>query len=151
MARNVAYHDAEHVMAVREHDTEVTANRTRRTVVGLDGEIVPNQASWRERLLDARSYGKIGLNFPLPLLQKRVGFTKLLLDALLRGDVGHANQVILVSVGALNHSCAEDCRNLLAILAWKIKLITMTAVAYIPFVLSHEERKIFRREDRIGS
>jgi hypothetical protein len=47
MARHVAHEQTENV-AVRKDYAEVTANGTRGTVVGLDDDVVPNQAARRE-------------------------------------------------------------------------------------------------------
>jgi hypothetical protein len=48
MARHIADQKAEQFVAVREDYTEVTANRTRRTIISFDRDVVPHEAPRRE-------------------------------------------------------------------------------------------------------
>lgn len=99
---HVAHEKVEEFVAVREDDTEVTAIGTRGAVVGLDRNIVLHQAARRKGLLDARSKGQFGFNFPLALFKQGVGFAELLLDALPCADVSYDKQRVILFVGSMN-------------------------------------------------
>jgi len=48
MTRHVTHKKAEKLVALREDHPKVASNRTRWAVVGLDGDVVPNQTARRE-------------------------------------------------------------------------------------------------------
>jgi len=48
MSRHITDKKAEKLVALREDHAKVTSNRTRRAVVGLDSDVVPNQTARRE-------------------------------------------------------------------------------------------------------
>ena len=68
--RHVAHKKAKKLVATGENHAEVTANRTSRAVVSLDGDVIPNQAARCEGLLDARSEREFGFNFHLALFKQ---------------------------------------------------------------------------------
>jgi hypothetical protein len=57
---------------------------------------------------------------------------------------------VLASVGPLNHSSAEDRGDLRSVLSRQVKLVTIVSVVVARFVLLHNVRDIFGREDGVG-
>jgi hypothetical protein len=150
VARDVAHDEVKKFAALRVDNTEVATDGVRGAEVGFNHEVLPNEAPWRERLLDASSERKFGFHFILTCRQLCVGFPKLLFDAFLRTNVGQDKYYVLSSVGPLNHSPAEDRGNFLPVLSRQVELVTIVSVAVARLVLLHKVRNTFGWEDRVG-
>jgi hypothetical protein len=96
--------------------------------------------------LDARCQGEFCFNLALTLFQQRVGLPKLLLHTFLCADIGQDDKAVLLSARAWNLSDTIDDRDLLSVLARKIKLVAMVPIALGCCILLHDVREILLRE-----
>ena len=94
-------------------------------------------------MLDECRGREVGINFTLTL-------PELFFHSLLFSDVSHGHHYVVLAIWSLNHPPAEDYRDPLAVLTWKVKLAAMPAVAMPQFVLADNMGNILGGEDCVG-
>jgi len=72
MTRNIADQEAEEIVAVGEDDAEVATDGTGGAVIGLDSDVVPDEAARCEGLLDAGGEREFSFDFALAFFETDV-------------------------------------------------------------------------------